>query len=116
MDAVIFEDFIEQLLQHCGRWPEPKSVLVMDNASFHHSERVKQMCSDAGVKLLFLPPYSPDLNPIEEFFAELKAYIKRSWEYYETWPDQGFDAFCKHVLILLVRKDAALKVTFDMLA
>jgi transposase len=92
-DAVVFEDFIEQLLQHCGRWPEPKSVLVMDNASFHHSERVKQMCSDAGVKLLFLPPYSPDLNPIEEFFAELKAYIKRSWEYYETWPDQGFDAF-----------------------
>jgi hypothetical protein len=33
-DATMFEDFIEQLLQHCGKWPEPKSVLVMDNASF----------------------------------------------------------------------------------
>jgi transposase len=32
-----------------------------------------ELCSDAGVKLLYLPPYSPDLNPIEEFFAELKA-------------------------------------------
>jgi hypothetical protein len=92
-DAVVFEDFIGQLLQHCGRWPEPKSVLIMDNASFHHSERVKQMCSEAGVKVLLLPPYSPDLNPIEEFFAELKAYTKRNWEYYETWPDQGFDTF-----------------------
>jgi transposase len=35
--------------------------------------------ADAGVKLLYLPPYSPDFNPIEEFFAELKAYIKKSW-------------------------------------
>jgi hypothetical protein len=42
-DAAFFEDLIQQLLQHCGRWPEPKSVLVMDNASFHHSERVKQL-------------------------------------------------------------------------
>lgn len=92
-DAVIFEDFIGQLLQHCGRWPEPKSVLIMDNASFHHSERIKKMCSEAGVKLLYLPPYSPDLNPIEEFFSELKSHIKRNWEFYETWPDQGFDTF-----------------------
>jgi transposase len=92
-DATVFEDFIAQLLQHCGRWPEPKSVLVMDNASFHHSERMAQMCVDAGVKLVYLPPYSPDLNPIEEFFAELKAFIKRNWSYYEVDPDQGFDAF-----------------------
>jgi hypothetical protein len=45
-DAAVFEDFIEQLLQHCGKWPEPKSVLVMDNASIHHTERIEQMCSD----------------------------------------------------------------------
>ena len=81
-DAVIFEDFIEQLLQHCGRWPEPRSVLIMDNASFHHSERIKEMCSEAGVKLLYLPPDSPDLSPIEEFFSELKSCIKRNWEFY----------------------------------
>jgi hypothetical protein len=36
----IFEDFIEQLLPFCGKWPEPKSVLVMDKASFHHTERL----------------------------------------------------------------------------
>jgi transposase len=78
-DAAVFEDFIAQLLQHCGRWPEPKSALVMDNASFHHSESIAQMCTEAGMKLVYLPPYSPDLNPIEEFFAKLKvsSYVIR---------------------------------------
>ncbi|KAF4209653.1 hypothetical protein CNMCM5878_005039 [Aspergillus fumigatiaffinis] len=92
-DASVFEDFIEELLHHCGRWPEPKSVLVMDNASFHHSERLEQMCAEAGVKLVYLPPYSPDLNPIEELFSELKAFIRRHWQVYEDNPDQGFDSF-----------------------
>jgi hypothetical protein len=40
-DRALFEDFIKQLLYRCGRWPEPKSVLVMDNASFHRSDRIK---------------------------------------------------------------------------
>jgi hypothetical protein len=40
-DARVFEDSIEQLLQHYRRWPEPKSVLVMDNASFHHIEKIE---------------------------------------------------------------------------
>lgn len=92
-DASVFENFIEQLLKHCGKWPEAKSVLVMDNASFHHSDRIKQMCSEAGVKLVYLPPYSPDLNPIEEFFAELKAFIRRNWQSYDENPEQGFDNF-----------------------
>ena len=92
-DTAVFEEFIEQLLPLCGKWPEPKSVLVMDNASFHHTERIQQMCDEAGVKLVYLPPYSPDLNPIEEFFAELKAFIKRHWQIYEADPKQGFDTF-----------------------
>jgi hypothetical protein len=53
-DSTVFEDFIEQLLHHCGRYPEPNSVLIMDNASFHRSERIEQMCHAAGVKLLLL--------------------------------------------------------------
>lgn len=51
------------------------------------------MYSEAGVKLVYLPPYSPDLNPIEEFFAKLKAFIRRHWQSYEDNPDQGFDTF-----------------------
>lgn len=85
-DSTVFEDFIAQLLQHCGRWPEPRSVLVMDNASFHHSEGVRELCLRAGAKLVFLPPYSPDLNPIEEFFGDLKCFIRRNWVNYERNP------------------------------
>ncbi|KAK1841729.1 hypothetical protein CCHR01_15632 [Colletotrichum chrysophilum] len=92
-DRALFEDFIAQLLCHCGKWPEPKSVLVMDNASIHHSQRLEQMCQEAGVKLIYLPPYSPDFNPIEEFFAELKLFIKRVWVEYEDLPEQDFGAF-----------------------
>jgi DDE superfamily endonuclease len=72
-DSTVFENFIEQLLPLMGTWPEPESVLVMDNASFHHTERIEQMCRDAGVKLVYLPPYSPDFNPI--FYQTELAYL-----------------------------------------
>jgi DDE superfamily endonuclease len=39
-DTRIFEDFIEELLPYCGKWPNPRSILIMDNASFHHSEKI----------------------------------------------------------------------------
>jgi transposase len=65
----------------------------MENASFHYSERIEYMCRDAGVKLIYLPPYSPDLNSIEEFFAELKAFIKKQWHEYEDNPCQDFKVF-----------------------
>ena len=92
-DSIIFEDYIEQLLQHCGRRPAPKSVLVMDNASIHRSGRIQDMCLKVVVKLIYLPPYSPDLNPIEEFFAELKGFIRQHWQTYEDNRDQGFASF-----------------------
>jgi transposase len=71
----------------------------MENASFHHSERIPQMCADAGVKLIYLPPYSLDLNLIEEFFTELKAFIKRNSSHYKVDPHQGFNAFLRCVLM-----------------
>ena len=106
-DATVFEDFIEQLLLHCGRFPEPKSVIIMDNASFHRTERVEQLCHDAGVKLLYLPPYSPDLNPIEEFFAELKAFIKRNWKEYAENSAQGFDSFLEWCTDMVGARDSS---------
>jgi transposase len=48
----------------------------MDNASFHRSNGIEEMCTEAGVKLVYLPPYSPDLESIEESFSQLKAFIK----------------------------------------
>lgn len=90
-DTTVFEDFLEELLPYCGRWPEPRSVIVMDNAAFHHSDRIRSLCAYTGVKLLYLLPYSPDFNPIEESFAELKRFIKRHWQ--DDLPQQDFAGF-----------------------
>jgi transposase len=79
-DASIFEDVIEQLHHHCGRWPAPKSVLIMDNTSLHYTDRIRELCSNVSVKFLYLQPYSPDFNPIEEIFAEQEAFVRRNWQ------------------------------------
>lgn len=78
-DSLVFEDFIRRLLPFCGRYPEPKSILIMDNARFHRPRQLEQMCSAVGVEIVFLPPYSPDLNPIEELFGEIKDFMKKEW-------------------------------------
>jgi transposase len=49
----------------------------LDNATTHHTERVKELCEAAGVIHEFLPPYSPDFNPIEQSFRSLKAWLRR---------------------------------------
>ena len=54
----------------------PRSVLVMDNAAIHHVEVVTDLLTAAGILIRFLPPYSPDLNPIQEAFSKVKAYVK----------------------------------------
>ena len=72
-DAYVFGGFIDQLFRHCGRWPEPKSVLVIDNVSFHHSE---WDCADVcryGIKLVYLPPFSSEWNPVKGYVARLKG-------------------------------------------
>ena len=51
-------------------------VVIMDNASFHKSSKIKDLIESVGCKLVFLPPYSPDLNPIEKFWANMKRWIK----------------------------------------
>lgn len=78
----IFEDFvIDELLPHCTAYPGPRSVIVLDNASVHHANKlnIQRACDAAGVMLRFLPPYSPDFNPIEESFNDLKAFIRRHY-------------------------------------
>jgi transposase len=56
---------------------EPGHTIIMDNAAFHKSEQTKVLINNAGCTLIFLPPYSPDMNPIEKFWANLKAKIKK---------------------------------------
>jgi transposase len=61
-----------------GQFPGPNSVLVLDNAQVHHGGRVQEICEAAGVLVVYLPPYSPDMNPIEKVFSVLKNRLKRA--------------------------------------
>lgn len=54
----------------------PGQVLILDNASFHKSATTQKLVESYGCKLLFLPPYSPDLNPIEKCWANMKKKIR----------------------------------------
>ena len=62
----------------------PKSVVVLDNASIHHVDAVVDMITATGALVRFLPPYSPDLNPIEEVFSQVKSYIRDNEIIYQT--------------------------------
>ena len=61
----------------------PRSIVVMDNASIHHVDKVVEFLEDLGVLVYFLPPYSPDFNPIEELFSKVKYVMKANEVYME---------------------------------
>ena len=61
-------------------------IVIMDNASIHKSQKVRDLIEAAGCRLIYLPPYSPDLNPIETFWANMKSWIKENIpEINDTW-------------------------------
>ena len=61
-------------------FPQDNSVLIMDNCSIHKSEQLREAVKSHGCELYFLPPYSPDMNPIEESFSSLKAWVQCNQE------------------------------------
>ena len=70
-----FHRFVQGLLPLMNKWPLPNSVLVVDNASIHKVEGIHEMLEEHGARLLYLPSYSPDLNPIELAFSSIKAWL-----------------------------------------
>jgi transposase len=70
------------------------------------------MCCDAGVLLLYLPPYSPHLNPIEEFFAELKAFIKKQWRENEDSRYRDFKVFLEWCVDVVGGRESSAKGYF----
>ena len=73
VNADIFEAFVEQVLV-----PELREgdIVVMDNLSSHKRARTRELIEQAGAELVFLPPYSPDLNPIEMVFSKIKQALR----------------------------------------
>jgi len=72
--ARVFETYVERLLAPALR---PGQVVVMDNLGAHRPRRVRELIEERGCELLYLPPYSPDLNPIEEAFAKVKHLLRK---------------------------------------
>lgn len=67
-------------------------VIIMDNAPFHNSCRIKELIAKAGCELLFLPTYSPDLNPIEHWWQKVKTAIRKELPKYGFNIQQAADA------------------------
>lgn len=92
VNAEQYEDFVKtQVLPKCSPWPGPRSIIIMDNCKIHHetvyfsakffsnyqeTTNVQEIIERAGCKCEFLPPYSPDFNPIEYSFSVIKKHFK----------------------------------------
>jgi transposase len=71
----VFETYVERLLAPTLK---PGQVVVMDNLGAHRPKKVRELIEEKGCELIYLPPYSPDLNPIEEAFAKVKHILKKT--------------------------------------
>lgn len=92
-----FNSFVDGLLDNMNPFPQRNSVIIMDNTSIHKSAALEEMvlaryvclfniniCVNAlysGMRVFYLPPYSPDFNPIEEGFSAMKAWIRSNRDY-----------------------------------
>jgi transposase len=74
------ELFLAYVQQHLAPTLKPGDIVIMDNLSSHKVAGVQEAIEAAGAKLMFLPPYSPDFNPIEQVFAKLKALLRKASE------------------------------------
>jgi transposase len=72
-----FLAYVEQVLVPTLK---PGDIVVMDNLGSHKNRAIRQAIRAAGARLMFLPPYSPDLNPIEQVFAKLKTLLRKAGE------------------------------------
>ena len=91
-NTLLFDAWVETMLVPALK---PGQVVVIDNTSFHQSARTRELIEQAQCRLLFLPPYSPDLNKIEKFWARLKQYLGKTISHFSSLWDAVDDAFRK---------------------
>ncbi len=74
-NSEVFNQWIEEKLIH---QLEPGQIVIMDNAKFHKDKRTKELIEGAQCQLLYLPAYSPDLNPIEKYWSKMKSWLREN--------------------------------------
>jgi transposase len=74
-NGTVFETYLEEVLLPTLKRGQ---VVVMDNLSAHKGERIRELIEGRGCDLIYLPPYSPDFNPIEQAFSKLKGYLREA--------------------------------------
>jgi putative transposase len=95
-DSKLFEYYVEEIVI---KVLEPNQVLIIDNASFHKPQRIKVLVESVGCKVLFLPSYSPDLNPIEKYWFKLKTKIKKWMRNKKESLSRSMEQVLKHLSV-----------------
>jgi len=99
-DAEVFETFLERLLL---RKLKPGDIVVLDNVGAHRTAEVRRLIHGAGAHVLYLPPYSPDLNPIELCWSKLKALLRE----FGARTHDALDDAIRRAMDLIDRSDAS---------
>ncbi|MCU0083004.1 transposase, partial [Streptococcus danieliae] len=86
-----FEAWFQQFLLASLDSP---SVIILDNARFHRMSRLKVLCEEQGHKLLPLPPYSPEYNPIENTWAHMKKHLRKVLSDYDNFLEALLSCSC----------------------
>jgi transposase len=73
VDTVVFDVFVHQVLVPALR---PGEVVLLDNLTVHHASQIEQAVRQAQGEVIFLPPYSPDFSPIEQYWSKLKTFLR----------------------------------------
>lgn len=104
IDKVSFRAYVEQVLVPTLR---PGDVVVLDNLAVHKQAAVATAIEAVGASIRFLPPYSPDFNPIEQAFAKLKAFLRaarpRSFDHVNTLMALALDLYTSRECINFIR-------------
>ena len=99
VDGVVFKVYIEEVLS-----PTLKAgdVVVMDNLPAHKVSGVRELIEARGAKLIYLPPYSPDLNPIEKCWSKIKTYLRKA----KARTREELEKALREALLLITEEDA----------
>lgn len=90
MEGTLFEGWFEQCLLPCLK---KGTTIVMDNAKFHRKKQLLEISKKHDMNLIFLPPYSPELNPIEKFWAILKSMIRANIHKFNSLDENIYSIF-----------------------